>query len=68
MQQWEYLVVYIHSPEINAVAAEQGVGGHLQADKYTEQLNHYASSGWELMHFEYDGDQGARAVFKRTKG
>lgn len=68
MQKWEYLVVYIQSREHNAAAEKMGVEQHLNADKFTEQLNRHASGGWELMQFEWDGDQGARAIFKRPRG
>lgn len=67
MQKWEYLVVYIQAPSITAAAADMGVEQHLKADKYTEQLNQYANAGWELMQFEWDGEKGVRAVFKRMK-
>lgn len=68
MQKWEYLVVYVQAPEPNPNAGTLQVDEHLMADKYTEHLNKYASGGWELMHFEWHGDQGARALFKRPRG
>lgn len=68
MQKWEYLVVYLQSPEVSPAAAEMGADWHIKADKYTEQLNKYASGGWELMHFEWDGEKGAKAIFKRPRG
>lgn len=68
MQKWEYLVVYIQGQDANSVAVEMGMEGHMNADKFTEQLNKYASGGWELMNFEWDGNKGAKALFKRAKG
>jgi hypothetical protein len=68
MQKWEYLVVYIQTREANAAVSELGMEPHLNADKFTEQLNKYASGGWELMNFEWDGDEGAKALFKRPRG
>jgi hypothetical protein len=68
MQKWEYLVVYIQAQEANEAAKEMGLEGHLNADKFTEQLNKHASGGWELMNFEWDGDKGAKAIFKRPRG
>ena len=68
MQKWEYLVVYIQGREPNAAATEDGMEDHMNADKFTEQLNQYASGGWELMNFEWDGDKGAKAIFKRPRG
>ncbi|MBL8162883.1 MAG: DUF4177 domain-containing protein [Anaerolineae bacterium] len=68
MQKWEYLVVYIQARETTQAVSELGMDSHLNADKFTEQLNKYASGGWELMHFEWDGDKGAKAVFKRPRG
>jgi len=68
MQKWEYLVVYIQAQETTPAAVQMGMETHLNADKFTERLNHYASAGWELMHFEWDGNQGAKAVFKRPRG
>lgn len=65
MQKWEYLVVYIQARDLHA--PEKGVDQHADADKYTDRLNQYASGGWELMTFEWDGDNGARAVFKRSR-
>ena len=50
------------------VAKEMGLEGHLNADKYTEQLNKHASGGWELMNFDWDGNKGAKAIFKRPRG
>ena len=68
MQKWEYLVVYIQAQEANEAAKEMGLEGHLNADKFTEQLNKHASGGWELMNFEWDSDKGAKAIFKRPRG
>ncbi len=68
MPNWEYLVVYIQAREPLPGAESQGVDVFANADKFTEQLNKYASGGWELMNFEWDGDRGARAVFKRPRG
>lgn len=68
MQKWEYLVVYIQAQEANAAAQQLGVTPHLNADKFTEALNKHASAGWELMQFEWAGEDGARAIFKRPRG
>jgi hypothetical protein len=65
MQKWEYLVVYIQARELNAL--EKDVDQHADADKYTDKLNQYATGGWELMTFEWDGDKGARALLKRPR-
>ncbi len=66
MPKWEYLVVYIQARDLNAI--EKDVDQHADADKYTDRLNGYAAGGWELMTFEWDGDKGARALFKRPRG
>lgn len=66
MPKWEYLVVYIQARDLNAI--EKDVDQHADADKYTDRLNEYAAGGWELMTFEWDGDKGARALFKRPRG
>ena len=68
MQKWEYLAVFIQAQQANAAAQEMGVVPHLNADKFTEELNRHAVAGWELMQFEWVGDQGARAIFKRPRG
>jgi hypothetical protein len=65
METWEYLVVYIQARDLDASA--RAVDAHADADKYSEQLNKYAAGGWELFTFEWDGDKGARAVFKRPR-
>jgi hypothetical protein len=67
MQKWEYLVVYIQAREINPNVPHEGVDVHSNADKFTETLNRHASGGWELTNFEWDGNQGARALFKRPR-
>jgi hypothetical protein len=68
MQKWEYLVVYIQGREVNPEVADKSFDVHASADKYTEQLNKYASGGWELMQFEWDDDKGVKALFKRPRG
>lgn len=68
MQKWEYLVVYIQGREVPPEPEAPEADAHANADKFTEQLNRYASGGWELMNFEWDGDQGAKAIFKRPRG
>lgn len=68
MERWEYLVVYIQGREHNSDADNKGVDVHANADKFTETLNKYAGGGWELMNFEWDGDRGAKAIFKRPRG
>ncbi|MBI5671349.1 MAG: DUF4177 domain-containing protein [Chloroflexi bacterium] len=68
MDRWEYLVVYIAGRELNPDTDTKGVDVHANADKFTETLNKYASGGWELMQFEWDGNQGARTLFKRARG
>lgn len=65
MEKWEYLVVYIQARHLDA--KERDADAHADADKYSEQLNKYAAGGWELFTFEWDGDRGARAVFKRPR-
>ena len=65
MDKFEYLVVYIEARHLETT--EQDVDVHADADKYSEQLNKYAAGGWELFTFEWDGQQGARAVFKRPR-
>jgi hypothetical protein len=67
VQKWEYLVVYIQAREMPPGAAGKGVDEFINADKFTEQLNKYASGGWELMQFQWDGEKGARALFKRPR-
>ncbi len=61
--KWEYLVIYVKDTD---VAEEKEVDVHLDADKFTEQLNQYGQAGWELVSFEWESD-GARAAFKRPK-
>ncbi len=68
MERWEYLVVYIQGRELSPDADTKGADVHANADKFTETLNKYASGGWELMNFEWDGDRGAKAIFKRPRG
>jgi hypothetical protein len=68
MQKWEYLVVYIQAQELNAAVSTQQIDVHASADHFTETLNRYASGGWELMNFEWVGNEGARAIFKRPRG
>jgi len=65
MEQMEYLVVYIQARHLEDQPRDMDT--HADADKYTEQLNKYAAGGWELFTFEWDGDKGARAVFKRPR-
>lgn len=65
MDTWEYLAVYIQARHLEA--NEKDVDVHADADKYSDQLNKYAAGGWELFTFEWDGDNGARAVFKRPR-
>lgn len=64
MQQWEYLVVVMKGAELEAVDAD--ADRFADADKFTEQLNKYASAGWELVSFQWD-DNFAKAAFKRAK-
>jgi len=40
---------------------------HLDADRFTEQLNKYGVAGWELVSFHWDSPNGAKAAFKRSK-
>jgi hypothetical protein len=65
MDKFEYLVVYIEARHLETQA--QDIDVHADADKYSEQLNKYAAGGWELFTFEWDGQEGARAVFKRPR-
>lgn len=63
MQKWEYLVVFI---EDSKVAQDNvTVDVYLDADKFTEKLNHYGSAGWELVSFEWH-EHGAKVAFKRA--
>ena len=65
MPNWEYLVVYIKDSDVAQDQKEVDV--HLDADKFTEQLNHYGKAGWELVSFEWE-ERGAKAAFKRQSG
>lgn len=62
--KWEYLVVYILDSKI----AEEGseIDAHLDADRFTDKLNHYGNAGWELVSFTWEKD-GAKVAFKRPK-
>jgi len=62
MQKWEYLVIFVQDSDIAQDSPEFDV--HMDADKYTEQLNKYGKAGWELVAFEWQ-DRGAKAAFKR---
>ena len=62
MQKWEYLVVYVQDSDIAQDNPEFDV--HMDADKFTEQLNKYGRAGWELVSFVWD-ERGAKASFKR---
>lgn len=62
MQKWEYLVVYMQDSDVAQDKPEFDV--HIDADKYTEQLNKYGKAGWELVSFVWN-DEGAKASFKR---
>ncbi|RMG85255.1 MAG: DUF4177 domain-containing protein [Chloroflexi bacterium] len=63
MPKWEYLVVFIRD---SRVSEDAEIDAHLDADKYTDQLNQYGDAGWELVSFEWS-DNGAKAAFKRAK-
>ncbi len=62
MKHWEYLVVFLTDSDV--ADDQESVDVHLDADKFTEQLNRYGSAGWELVSFEWE-KQGAKAAFKR---
>lgn len=66
MPKFEYLVVYITDTNLTE---DQEIDMHLDADRFTERLNSYGEAGWELVSFtwEGEGDQGAKACFKRVK-
>lgn len=66
MPMFEYLVVYISDTNLTE---DQEMDMHLDADRFTEKLNEYGKAGWELVSFiwEGEGEQGAKACFKRVK-
>lgn len=64
MQKFEYLVVYITDTDITEDAE---MDKHLDADRFTEQLNKFGAAGWELVSFLWDSPEGAKAAFKRPK-
>lgn len=62
--QWEYLVVYVQD---NKVAEGQpDVDPFLDADTFTDKLNHYGRAGWEMVSFAWETD-GAKVAFKRPQ-
>lgn len=63
-ESWEYLVVFISDTDFTE---DHDMDKHLDADKFTEQLNKYGSAGWELVNFTWEGNAGAKAAFKRKK-
>jgi len=66
MPMFEYLVVYISDTDLTE---DQEMDMHLDADRFTEKLNEYGKAGWDLVSFtwEGEGEQGAKACFKRIK-
>ncbi|MEL6148533.1 MAG: DUF4177 domain-containing protein [Chloroflexota bacterium] len=63
--KFEYLVVYITDSKVSDDAE---MDRHLDADRFTEQLNKFGEAGWELVSFEWeDANSGAKAAFKRQK-
>ncbi|MEM6282372.1 MAG: DUF4177 domain-containing protein [Chloroflexota bacterium] len=65
MQKFEYLVVYITDSNVTDDAE---MDRHLDADRFTEQLNKFGDAGWELVSFEWESsNSGAKAAFKRPK-
>lgn len=63
-QRWEYLVVFI---EDNPTPDDQAqFDDFLDADKYTQKLNHYGEAGWEMVSFHWEKN-GGKAAFKRPK-
>ncbi len=64
MEHWEYLVVFLTDSDV--ADDQEKVDVHLDADKFTEQLNRYGQAGWELVSFEWE-KQGAKAAFKRPQ-
>ena len=64
MAKYEYLVVYITD---SRVTEDEDMDRHLDADRFTDQLNKFGDAGWELVSFSWDTPQGAKAAFKRKK-
>lgn len=64
MPKWEYLVVYITDTDLTE---DPEMDLHLDADRFTDQLNKYGDAGWELISFNWDSPDGAKAAFKRQK-
>ena len=64
MPKFEYLVVYIADTKLTE---DVEMDRALDADKFTEQLNKYGDAGWELVSFDWDSPDGAKAAFKRAK-
>ncbi len=64
MQKYEYLVVYITDSKLTDDA---DMDIHMDADRFTDQLNKYGDAGWELVSFLWDSPDGAKAAFKREK-
>lgn len=62
MQKWEYLVVFIKDTKITD---DIDMDRHLDADRFTDQMNRYGAAGWELVSFIWDSPDGAKAAFKR---
>ena len=66
MPKFEYLVVYIVDTDLTD---DKDMDLHLDADRFTEKLNGYGEAGGELVSFYWggEGEQGAKACFKRAK-
>jgi hypothetical protein len=64
MQKFEYLVIFIKDTDITD---DKEMDMHLDADRFTERLNQYGEAGWELVSFNWDSPDGAKAAFKRPK-
>jgi hypothetical protein len=45
VQKFEYLVVYVTDSKLTD---DQEMDRHLDADRFTEQLNKYGNAGWEF--------------------
>lgn len=64
MQKYEYLVVFLTDVDRTD---DVEMDRHMDADHFSEQLNRYGEAGWELVSFDWDSPDGAKAAFKRPK-
>ncbi len=63
-KKYEYLVVFIKD---SRVTDDVEMDRHMDADRFTDQLNKFGDAGWELVSFLWDTPEGAKAAFKREK-